>query len=108
MPKLEWSPDAANKLIKIQDYITEEFDSPIAAENTINKVLERVERLTRFPDSGVLLSAIYERVPARNAKTQFVVCGSYIVIYDVEGDTVKILQVYHGSEDYIRHLFQGR
>lgn len=99
------TPAATEKLSDIRKYITEELASPIAADNTVGRIFDALERLEHFPDSGLLLSSIHNDVPARFAQTRFIVCGKYIAIYDHEGDSVQVLQVYHGSQDYVRHLF---
>lgn len=106
MARIELSPVVVRKLSDIGAYISGELASPIAAQNTVSKILDTLERLERFPDSGPMLSALYDKVPQRYANTRFIVCGNYIAVYDHDGDVVRVLQLYHGTEDYIRHLFK--
>ena len=106
MADVKLSNAAKDKLLAIHKYIVEEFHSPIAADNTVGSIFDTLERLERFPDSGPLLSSIHHRIPARFTSTRFLTFGNYIAIYDHNGDDVLVLQVYHGSEDYIRHLLR--
>lgn len=106
MAKVELSPAAVQKLEDIRAHISIDLASPVAAQNTIDKIFEAMERLERFPDSAPLLSALYEKVPARYENARFLVCGNYIAIYNQVGDVVQVLQIYHGAEDYIQHLFK--
>ena len=105
MAEVILSPAAIEKLSGIRKYIAEDLASPNAADNTVDRIFDALGRLERFPDSGPLLSSIHKDVPDRFAQTRFLVCSSYIAIYDHEGDSVQVLQVYHGSQDYVRHLF---
>ena len=106
MANVEFSPAALRKLSGIREYIANELHSPVAARNTVNGILDAIERLERFPESAPLLSALYDKTPTAYAQSRFLVCGNYVAIYDYDGKTVRVLQIYHGSEDYIRHLFR--
>jgi plasmid stabilization system protein ParE len=108
MAKVILTPAAIEKLSDIKKYISEELDSPIAADNTVGRIFDALERLERFPDSGALLSSVHKNVPQKFAETRFLVCGNYIALYNHEGESVKVLQVYHGSQDYVRYLFDVR
>ena len=104
MVNVKLSPIVVKKLEDIKSHISITLASPVAAQNTVNKIIEAIERLERFPDSAPLLSALYDKVPARYEDSRFLVCGNYIAIYIREVDIVNVLQLYHGSEDFIRHL----
>lgn len=104
MANVEFSADAIQKLTSIRDYISIRLANPIAAQNIIDKIFSALEQLERFPDSGLLLSTVYNKVPPQFANIRFLVAGNYVAVYDHKGDRVRILQVYHGSEDYIHHL----
>jgi hypothetical protein len=57
------------------------------------------------PEIGPRLSSHYDAVPTRFKETRFLVCGKYIAIYDYETPLVKVIELYHGSQDYISSLF---
>ncbi|MDD2458490.1 MAG: type II toxin-antitoxin system RelE/ParE family toxin [Eubacteriales bacterium] len=105
MAKIELSPVVINRLEAIREYISFELASPAAAQNTIDMILLTFERLENFPDSYPLSSALYNKVPDQFSTTRFLVCGHNIALYDHDDETVQILQIYHGSEEYIHHLF---
>ena len=106
MVNVEFSPTALRKLLNIRKYITNELNSPVAAQKTVDKIMNAIERLELFPESAPLLCALYNNTPVKYSQARFFVCGHYIVIYNYDLQNVRILQVYHGKEDYIRHLFQ--
>lgn len=107
MLQIELSPAAVQKLSDIKAYIDTELRSPIAAENTIRQILDALERLARFPESCPKLSVFYNKAPENFQETRLLVCGNYIAIYDCDETHVRVLQIYHGSENYIRHLLKG-
>ena len=106
MVNIEFSPSALHKLSGIRDYIHKELENPVAAQNTVKRILDSIERLERIPKSAPLLSAFYCNIPTSYEQSRFLVCGKYVAIYDYDGQNVRILQIYYGEEDYIRHLFQ--
>ena len=56
MPKPVLSAEARRDLKGIQEYIANEQESPQAALKVIEKILDRIENLLSFPDTGTLLS----------------------------------------------------
>lgn len=106
MRELVFSPKMSEKLDDIYAYISNELHSPIAAANTITKIMDGLEILKQYPNSGPKLASIYNKTPAYFAQTRYRVCGNYVVVYDHDDEKVYLLQVYHGSENYSRHLFQ--
>lgn len=47
---LRWAEPALEDLDRIADYIA--LDKPLAAQNLVNRVMDSVERLADFPESG--------------------------------------------------------
>jgi plasmid stabilization system protein ParE len=50
------SSEAKRDLKAIQEYIADEQESPQNALKVIESILERIEKLLDFPDTGTLLS----------------------------------------------------
>ena len=75
--------------VAIYDYI--DGDSPSAAADLDDRLMERIPGLLDFPKSGR---------PGRLAGTrELVVAGTpYIVIYNVQDDTIHILRILHGAQ----------
>lgn len=107
MAKITFSSDAVAQLSNIQQYISTQLYSPIAAGNTVAGIFDALERLERFPFSGQLLSSMHPQTPKHFSQTRFLVFGKYIAVYDYNAteDSIEVLRIYHASQDYVRYLF---
>ena len=85
--KIKWSPLAVERLISIVHDISE--DKPIAANNLSTNVLNSVERLIDFPQSGRIVPEL------ENPKYREILVKNYRLIYTVIEDVVYILTVRH-------------
>jgi plasmid stabilization system protein ParE len=103
---LKYSPVALDMIGAIHRYITYELKNPAGADNTISFIRSRLEILKISPEGGALLSSRFDAVPDAYKDARLLVCGAYIAVYRYKGDTntVEILRIYHGAQDYIRHL----
>ena len=102
MPKpVLLSAEAKRDIKSIQDYIAEEKESPQIALKVIEKILDRIERLISFPDTGTLLS------PKVNFETnyRYARAEGYLIFYRHEKDQIFIDRIIHGKRDYITILF---
>jgi addiction module RelE/StbE family toxin len=88
---LEWSVFALADRNAIFDYI--EADSPRAAIAVDDRIRTRVEGLALFPEMGR---------PGRIEGTRELVIHRtpYIAAYRIVGDTVRILRVLHGAQQW--------
>lgn len=89
MAEIVWTAAALDDVDAIADYIAE--DSKDYAALTVLRIIEAVERLDRFPDSGLPLRGV-----GSDAYRQIIV-GSYHVIYRHDRDAVRTARVYHGA-----------
>jgi len=89
--RIEWSVFAQADRDAIFDYI--EADSPQAAITVDDRIRVQVEGLLRFPESGR---------PGRVEGTRELVIDRtpYIAAYRVASDTVRILRVLHGAQQW--------
>jgi plasmid stabilization system protein ParE len=106
MTRLEYSPAALEKLGAIHRYITEELKNPNGAANTIRAIREKIRGIKKTPMIGAPLMSRCAEVPQRFQNVRILLCGHYLAVYLYDGKTVKILQIYHTAEDYVRHLFE--
>ena len=53
MFEIKIAPQAAADLLEIKNYIENELQNPIAAHNTISKIIETYENLTFSPNGGI-------------------------------------------------------
>ena len=88
---LEWSDFALAAREAIFDYI--EADSPRAAVSVDDRIQACVEKLARFPEMGR---------PGRIEGTRELVISRtpYIAAYRIADDTVRILRVLHGAQQW--------
>lgn len=106
MIDIELSPAVMKKLDRIYAYISSDLTNPKAAAETIESIIRSIERLKHFPESAPLISSLYSNAPEPFAEKRILVCGNYVAFYELCNKTVRVLQLYHASEDYIRHLFR--
>ena len=98
---LTLSAEARRDLKGIQDYISNEGESPQTALKVIEKILDRIEDLLHFPDTGTLLS------PKVNFPTnyRYARATGYLVFYRHENNQIFVDRIIHGKRDYITILF---
>jgi addiction module RelE/StbE family toxin len=88
--ELVWTPEAIQARDDIYDYI--EADNPTAALALDELFSEKAGRLVDYPDLGR---------PGRVSGTRELIAHqNYILIYDVSGDTVRVLHVLHAARQW--------
>ena len=97
--RLVFTQPAADDLEDIIDYIA--LDNPPAAKRVYQAIAAAAERLRNLPHIGR---------PGRLPGTRelSVVSLPYIVVYQVDADTVTVLAVFHGARDLPRALRERR
>jgi len=95
------SAEAIRDLKSIQDYISDEQERPLTAVKVIEKILDRIENLLSFPDTGTLLS------PKVNFQTnyRYAKAAGYLIFYRHENNHIFVDRIIHGKRDYIAVLF---
>jgi len=89
--QLAWTVFAMADREAIFDYI--EVDSPRTAVSVDDRIERRVEGLTQFPELG--------RPGRIDGTRELVISGTpYIAAYRIVGDTVRILRVLHGAQQW--------
>jgi toxin ParE1/3/4 len=90
MRVLRWSPLAVERVSEIAEYIAR--DNPGSAENWVNSVFEKVEKLKTFPESGRVVPEI------NNRTIRELTYGDYRIIYRLEKEKISVLTVRHGKQ----------
>ena len=98
MPKVVITPKAFSALDEIKSHISQ--DSEEAARKYVDKVLKKIEGLSKHAHLGISL----ERKWGIPTKYQFIVCHSHLAFYKIEGNYVKIYRVLHKKRDYLSIL----
>ena len=89
MVKIRWTLQAAEDLVSIVNFIS--LDSEHYARLTATDIIEAVERLMIFPESGRIVPEI--SMP----EIREILLGSYRIIYRFKEDVIEIITVYHSS-----------
>ena len=100
MAQLVWTEPALIDLDEIAEYIA--LDDPSAAANYVQKVFDRAERLTMYPNSGKRPEEL-PRTPYRE-----VVIPPCRIFYRVEKDAVFILHVMRSERLLRTYLLEQR
>jgi toxin ParE1/3/4 len=85
-----WTPLAIERVSDIAGYIAQ--DKPSAAENWVNTVFSKVEKLKSAPEIGRFVPEI------RNNQFRELLYGNYRIIYRVENNQISILTIRHGMQ----------
>jgi addiction module RelE/StbE family toxin len=89
MPKIRWSKPSIEDLIEIKQYIAK--DSPKVAQQFIEKLIEMVEHLEKFPQLG-------KKVPKqKDPNVRMLFYRKYRIIYQIYEDFLEIIRVEHDS-----------
>jgi toxin ParE1/3/4 len=90
VPELEWLELARTDLLGIVDYISD--DNPDAAQRVKDDIEMKAEKLPEFPKIGR---------PGRVEGTrELVVWSNYILVYQEDALTVRILRVLHAAQQW--------
>lgn len=91
--EIVWSQQAVDDLVGIRDFIAR--TSPRYAEVTVHKLVEAVERLRSFPESGRVVPELDE------PSVREVIHGAYRIMYEVRPPTrIEVLTVFRGSRQF--------
>ena len=92
---------ALSDLDEIWEYISVKLENPAAAENTVNGILDSVDKLKEH--SGVGAPLFFGNNLFSGYR--YVIYNEYLAFYRVSGSTVNVDRVLYGRRDYIRILF---
>ena len=98
--RIDFSPEAANDIEEINNYLTEEVGSKTSTQN-IKKVMKSIRSLGRLPLQG---SGVWERYGIAS-DYRYIYANHNYVFYRVEKDAVKIIRVLDARRDFINILF---
>lgn len=98
--KIHYSPKSLSDLDEIFDYIAFELKDIIAANNTINCIIDSINVLNQFSESGSILCLPTGEVTIY----RYVISGNYLSFYHLSENKVYIDRIIYGKQDYIRIL----
>ena len=89
MTEIIWSPRSLRDVESIRDYIAQ--DSPRIAALVVSRIINTVERLKVFPESG-------RKVTERNdPQIREVISAPYRIVYRLRDGSVEIVTVFRAS-----------
>ena len=97
---INYSPKALQDLDDTWDYISKDLFNPEAADNVINAILDAVDNLGDFPESGAPLEPHLDL----DTPYRFVTAGNYIAFYRFEDDTVYVDRILYKKRNYVKLL----
>lgn len=87
-------------LKEIREYISAVLRNPGSANETLRRILKALRSLERFPEQGTMI-----RPEASAVAYRYLVCGSYMPFYHIQGDEVIVDRVLYGRRNYMKLLF---
>ncbi len=89
MAQINWTKKSLKDLRAINDYIS--LDSSFYATRFISILIERVDQLNEFPESGRI-------VPEKNsAEIRELIEGNYRIFYRIRKDKITILRIHNSA-----------
>jgi toxin ParE1/3/4 len=90
--KIRWTRPFAQNLEAAREYIR--ADSPTAAVHVIQRVLEALEKISRFPEVGRASKHMpgIRHLPIPNTPL--------ILIYRIQYDTIELLAIWHHAQKW--------
>ena len=92
---------AKAKKWEIKKYIEEELNSPIAAENTLHKIIKRIRTLQDHSEFGPSLSSIIDF----DTDYRFLICGNHLAFYYIDEANIYIVRILYSKRNYLKILF---
>lgn len=92
---LQWTPFALKALDDVLDYLVRETYSEEIANNYVLKIINRVEQLSTFPNSG----QEEELLKPLNQNSRYLVEGNYKIIYQFQDGIIIITDIFHVKQN---------
>lgn len=99
--RIHYSPMSLKDLDEIWEYISNELMNPSAAENTISGILNSLDSLEEFPETGSKL--VFDN--GLDSGYRFVIYKNYIAFYHLQNGFVYVDRVIYRKRDYMKILF---
>lgn len=84
--KILYSPLALKDLDEIWDYITNELMNPSAAENTVNGIMNMIDGLNSFPETGSKL--LFDN--GLDSGYRFIIFKNYMAFYHIRVELIYV------------------
>ncbi len=99
--KLSYSPQALQDIAEIKAYISASLHNVPAAKRIVGLIFKACSDLKRFPYMGF---SVRDKLGI-DSDTRMLICEKYFIVYSVHEDSVLVVRVIDGRQDYMRLLF---
>ena len=89
MAQISWTKKSLKDLRAINDYIS--LDSVFYAARFISKLIQRVDQLIEFPESGRIVPE------KKQAEIRELIEGNYRIFYRLQKDKITILRIHNSA-----------
>ena len=100
MKRVKYTPDAADKLRAIKSAITTQYGSKKAKE-IVGEITRSIRGLEENEKKGPSVEAMFG-VPS---DYRYLFVSKNYVLYDIESDAIRIINIYNEKEDFMWLLF---
>jgi toxin ParE1/3/4 len=100
MMQIDYAPEAVSKLAAIKKKIKEEYGEN-AALRILKKMTASIRNLQRFENIGVELCKLLDV----QTDYRYIYTEKNYVIYRIEEDTIKIINILNEKQDFMQILF---
>ena len=104
MFEVKVTPQAAEDLLEIKNYIENELQNPIAAHDTVLNIVETYENLSTIAETGIPV----ERYVPFPTDYKFVLANNYSIFYRIDGNIVRVIRIMYSKRDFVRILFEDK
>ncbi len=104
MFEVKVTPQAAEDLLEIKNYIENELQNPIAAHSTVLNIVETYENLSTLAEAGISV----ERYVPFPTDYKFVLANNYSIFYRIDDNIVKVIRIMYSKRDFVRILFEDK
>lgn len=99
--KLKYSPDASDKLRKLNKQIAVSNGKPVATR-IVSKIMGEIRGLQNNPEKGPSVEALLG-IPT---SYRFLYVEHHYAFYRIENDTVYVTDIYNEREDFMWEMFR--
>ena len=100
MKIIEYTPNAADKLRMLNQYITLYYGTKKAKEVT-TKITRSIHGLINNENMGVSVKNMFDV----SSDYRYIFVAKNYVFYRIENDKIKVIDIFHEKEDFIGKLF---
>lgn len=100
MKRIKYTPDAADKLREIKKIISQEYGEE-KAKKIVKIITDAIRGLCEHEEKGPEVSKMFDVL----SDYRYLFISKNYVFYRIEDEYIRIINLYHEKEDFMRQLF---